>query len=92
MASKWYSCPRMSNKQKLNDLVLRLLTNDDCSTGILAVFDVLRMILPAVWRSVGCGKRTVSRRREPRTVAGVAAAEEWRTVSKRSFLLSGQDK
>lgn len=49
---------------------------------------LLWMVLPAVWRSVGCGERVVSLRRGARTGAGVVAAAEWRTGSKKSFLLS----
>lgn len=49
---------------------------------------MLWMILPAVWRSVGCGRRTVSLRGGARTGAGATAAVESRTGSKKSFLLS----
>ena len=49
---------------------------------------MLWMILPAVWRSVGCGRRTVSLRGGARTGEGVAAAVESRMGSKKSFLLS----
>lgn len=75
----------MSDKQELTDLSLRPLTNVGCS----AVSDVSRMILPAVWWSVGCGRRTASRTEGVKRVEGAVAAVEWRTESKRSFLLRG---
>lgn len=54
-----------------------------CST----VSDVSRTILPAVWWSVGCGGRTASRTEGVKRAEGAVAAVEWRTESKRSFLL-----
>lgn len=78
-------CPWMSDKQEVTDLVLRPVTNVGCS----AVSDVSRMILPAAWWSVGCGRRAVSRTEGVKRVEGAVAVVEWKTVLKRSFLLWG---
>lgn len=81
-----------SSKLKLNDTVLwhypLIISYCVLKPRFWQLLTALWMILPDVWRSVGCGKRTVSLRRGARTEAGVAAAVELRMGSKKSFLLS----
>lgn len=43
--------------------------------------------VPVFWRSVGCGRSTVSLRRGAKTGEGAAAGVELRTGLKKSFLL-----
>lgn len=83
---------RAGSKQRLNDVVLWYYPLIGYSPILCfeprQLLTVLWMISPAVWRSVGCGRRTASLRRGARTGAGVAAAVELRMGSKKSFLLS----